>query len=403
MNDFCGLVMLVLDIDVLVVDCVVLVCVIDVLCVSVVECDCVGGYVVQEKQWFVDVGLLMFVVLCVFGGQEVVWFVIYDVIWQVVWVDSVFVYFVGFQCLQVVSVDVWGNVVQCECYLCGMVDGCWWWGNVVNLFDMWFVVMVMFDGGYWFDGVKGFCFGMCGLQWMMVFVYDLVIGCIVFGVVLIDWVGIIVNDDWDLVGQCQIDSGSVCFDGVMFVVDEVLYWLEVLLMLCVMLCMFVLQFVLMNLFVGFVEGVLGEVCDYVWQYGCLWIYLDVEWVEDDLYMLQCFGDMCVCVVVVVVLVDCVVYVLQYVWVWQDVLMVDECVEVVFVVLEVKIVVQCVVFDNGEVLFDVCGVCVMVVLFGFDCFWWNVCMYMLYDLFDYWLCDVGWFVLIDVLLLVLFYM
>lgn len=49
MNDFCGLVMLVLDIDVLVVDCVVLVCVIDVLCVSVVECDCVGGYVVQEK------------------------------------------------------------------------------------------------------------------------------------------------------------------------------------------------------------------------------------------------------------------------------------------------------------------------------------------------------------------
>ena len=64
---------------------------------------------------------------------------IYDAIRQIARVDSALAHLVGFQCLQVVSVDV-GNAAQRERYLRGTVEQQWWWGNAVNPLDTRLVV-----------------------------------------------------------------------------------------------------------------------------------------------------------------------------------------------------------------------------------------------------------------------
>lgn len=145
--------------------------------------DRAGGHAAREKQWIADAGLLTLAVPRAYGGQEASWPAIYGVIRQIARVDSALAHLLGFQCLQVVSVDVWGDAAQRERYLRGTVEHRWWWGNAVNPLDTRLVATATPDGGYRLDGVKGFCSGTRGSQRMTVSAHDCATGKPVFGVV----------------------------------------------------------------------------------------------------------------------------------------------------------------------------------------------------------------------------
>ncbi|MDI9647619.1 acyl-CoA dehydrogenase family protein [Burkholderia cenocepacia] len=396
MNDPRGPATLAPDTDAPAVDRAALARAIDALRVSAAERDRAGGHAAQEKQWLADAGLLTLAVPRAFGGQEAAWPAIYDVIRQVARVDSALAHLVGFQCLQVVSVDVWGNAAQRERYLRGTVDGRWWWGNAVNPLDTRLVATATPDGGYRLDGVKGFCSGTRGSQRMTVSAHDPAIGRTVFGVVPTDRAGITVNDDWDPVGQRQTDSGSVRFDGVTLAADEVLHRSEAPPTPRATLRTLVSQLVLTNLFVGLAEGALGEARDYVRQHGRPWIHSDVERAEDDPYTLQRFGDMRVRAVVAAALADRAANALEHAWARQDALTADERAEVALAVSEAKIVAQRAALDNGEALFDACGARATAASLGLDRFWRNARTHTLHDPLDYRLRDVGRFALTDAL-------
>ncbi|HDR9806439.1 TPA: acyl-CoA dehydrogenase family protein [Burkholderia cenocepacia] len=388
MNDPRGPATLAPDTDAPAVDRVALARAIDALRVSAAERDRAGGHAAQEKQWLADAGLLTLAVPRAFGGQEAAWPEIYDAIRQVARVDSALAHLVGFQCLQVVSVDVWGNAAQRERYLRGTVDGRWWWGNAVNPLDTRLVATATPDGGYRLDGVKGFCSGTRGSQRMTVSAHDPAIGRTVFGVVPTDRAGITVNDDWDPVGQRQTDSGSVRFDGVTLAPDEVLHRSEAPPTPRATLRTLVSQLVLTNLFVGLAEGALAEARDYVRQHGRPWIHSDVERAEDDPYTLQRFGDMRVRAIAAAALADRAANALQHAWARQDALTADERAEVALAVSEAKIVAQRAALDNGEALFDACGARATAASLGLDRFWRNARTHTLHDPLDYRLRDVG---------------
>lgn len=388
MNDPRGPATLAPDTDAPAVDRAALARAIEALRVSAAERDRAGGHAGQEKQWLADAGLLTLAVPRAFGGQEAAWPEIYDVIRQVARVDSALAHLVGFQCLQVVSVDVWGNAAQRERYLRGTVDGRWWWGNAVNPLDTRLVATATPDGGYRLDGVKGFCSGTRGSQRMTVSAHDPAIGRTVFGVVPTDRAGITVNDDWDPVGQRQTDSGSVRFDGVTLVPDEVLHRSEAPPTPRATLRTLVSQLVLTNLFVGLAEGALAEARDYVRQHGRPWIHSDVERAEDDPYTLQRFGDMRVRAIAAAALADRAANALQHAWARQDALTADERAEVALAVSEAKIVAQRAALDNGEALFDACGARATAASLGLDRFWRNARTHTLHDPLDYRLRDVG---------------
>ncbi|WP_049117181.1 acyl-CoA dehydrogenase family protein, partial [Burkholderia cepacia] len=135
MNDPRGPATLAAATDVSAVDPDALARVIETLRETAAARDRAGGHAAQEKQWLADAGLLTLAVPREFGGQEAGWPAIYDTIRRIARVDSALAHLVGFQILQVVSVDVWGSAAQRERYLRGTVEHRWWWGNAVNPID----------------------------------------------------------------------------------------------------------------------------------------------------------------------------------------------------------------------------------------------------------------------------
>ncbi|ABI90234.1 hypothetical protein CH72_4724 [Burkholderia ambifaria AMMD] len=354
--------------------------------------DRAGGHAAGEKQWLADAGLLTLAVPREFGGQEAAWPAIYDTIRQIARVDSALAHLVGFQILQIVSVDVWGSAAQRERYLRGTVEHRWWWGNAVNPLDTRLVATATPDGGYRLDGVKGFCSGTRGSQRMTVSAHDPETGRTVFGVVPTDRDGITVNEDWDPIGQRQTDSGSVRFDGVTLAPDDVLHRSETPPTPRATLRTLVSQLVLTNLFVGLAEGALAEARDYVLKDGRPWIHAGVAQASDDPYTLQRFGDMRVRAVAAASLADRAARELERAWSRRDALTADERAEVALAVSEAKIVAQRAALDNGEALFDACGARATAASLGLDRFWRNARTHTLHDPLDYRMRDVGRFAL-----------
>ncbi|KVO84639.1 acyl-CoA dehydrogenase family protein [Burkholderia ubonensis] len=392
MNDPRGPATLALETDAPVLNPDALARVIDALRGSAAARDRAGGHAAQEKQWLADAGLLTLAVPRAFGGQEAAWPVIYDAIRQIARVDSALAHLVGFQCLQVVSVDVWGSPAQRERYLRGTVADRWWWGNAVNPLDTRLVATATPDGGYRLDGVKGFCSGTRGSQRMTVSAHDPALGRTVFGVVPTARAGITVNDDWDPIGQRQTDSGSVTFDGVTLAPDEVLHRSEAPPTPRATLRTLVSQLVLTNLFVGLAEGALADAREYVLRQGRPWIHAGVERATDDPYTLQRFGGMRVHAVAAAALADRAADALQHAWTLRDALTADGRAEVALAVSEAKIVAQRAALENGEALFDACGARATAASLGLDRFWRNARTHTLHDPLDYRLRDVGRFAL-----------
>ncbi|WP_431824171.1 acyl-CoA dehydrogenase family protein [Burkholderia sp. F1] len=364
----------------------------DALRASAAARDRAGGHAAQEKQWLADAGLLTLAVPRAFGGQETAWPVIYDALRQIARVDSALAHLVGFQCLQVVSVDVWGSPAQRERYLRGTVAHRWWWGNAVNPLDTRLVATATPDGGYRLDGAKGFCSGTRGSQRMTVSAHDPALGRTVFGVVPTARAGITVNDDWDPIGQRQTDSGSVTFDGVVLAPDEVLHRSEAPPTPRATLRTLVSQLVLTNLFVGLAEGALADAREYVLKHGRPWIHAGVERATDDPYTLQRFGDMRVQAAAAAALADRAADALQHAWLQRDALTADGRAEAALAISDAKIVAQRAALANGEALFDACGARATAASLGLDRFWRNARTHTLHDPLDYRLRDVGRFAL-----------
>ncbi|WP_323120536.1 acyl-CoA dehydrogenase family protein [Burkholderia alba] len=368
----------------------------DALRASAPQRDRAGGHAEQEKSWIAGAGLLTLAVPRAYGGQEVGWPAIYHAIRAIARVDSALAHLLGFQCLQIVSVDVWGSDAQRERYLRGTVEHGWWWGNAVNPLDARLIARATPDGGYRLDGVKGFCSGTRGSQRMTVSAHDPETGKPVFAVVPTARAGITVHDDWDPIGQRQTDSGSVSFDGVRLEPDEVLHRSAQPPTPRATLRTLVSQLVLTNLFVGIAQGALAEARGYVNRHGRPWVHSGVANAADDPYTLQRFGEMRVQAIAAEALADRAARALQGAWTLHDALTADARAEVALAVSEAKIVAQRAALDVSEALFDACGARATAASLGLDRFWRNARTHTLHDPLDYRLRDVGRYALTGVL-------
>ncbi|WP_244104406.1 acyl-CoA dehydrogenase family protein [Burkholderia gladioli] len=354
---------------------------------SAAERDRRGGHAAREKAWMAALGLQTLAVPRAFGGQEADWPIVYQTIRAIARVDSALAHLVGFQVLQIVSVDVWGSEAQRERYLRGTVEQGWWWGNAVNPLDTRLVARQ--DGeGYRLDGIKGFCSGTRGSARMTISAHDPATGKPVFAVVPTGRDGITVHEDWDPIGQRQTDSGSVSFNAVRVEADEVLHRSETPPTPRATLRTLVSQLVLTNLFVGLAEGALAEARDYVSTRGRPWIHSGVANAQDDPYTLQRFGDMRVQAVAAEALADRAARGLQAAWDRKEALSADGRAEVALAISEAKIVAQRAALDAGEALFDACGARATAAPLAFDRFWRNARTHTLHDPLDYRLRDVG---------------
>ncbi|MCX4162380.1 MULTISPECIES: acyl-CoA dehydrogenase family protein [Paraburkholderia] len=360
----------------------------DALRATAAQRDRDGGHAAEEKQWIADAGLLTLAVPREFGGAGARWTDIYRTIRAIATVDSALAHLLGFQCLQVVSVDVWGNDAQRARYLRGTVDARWWWGNAVNPLDTRLVATATADGGYRIDGAKGFCSGTRGSQMMTVSAHDPATGKPVFGVVPTTRAGITVHDDWNPIGQRQTDSGSVSFEHVTLAADEVLHRSEVPPTPRATLRTLVSQLVLTNLFVGIAQGALEEARRYVTQHGRPWITSGVATATDDPYVIQRFGEMRLQAVSAEALATRAAEALDDAWQKGTALTAEERAHVALATSEAKIVAHRAALDVSENLFDACGARATGAPLALDRFWRNARVHTLHDPLDYRVRDVG---------------
>ena len=323
----------------------------DALRASAAQRDRDGGHAAREKQWIADAGLLTLAVPREFGGSGTRWPEIYETIRQIARVDSALAHLLGFTCLQVVSVNVWGNPEQRARYLGGTVEERWWWGNAVNPLDTRLVASATADGGYLLDGQKGFCSGTRGSHMMTVSGHDPVTGKAVFAVVPTTREGITVHEDWNPIGQRQTDSGSVSFVQVKVEPHEVLERADTS---YASLRTLISQQVLINLFVGIAQGALEEARAYVTQYGKPWISSGVEKATDDPYLIQRFGEMRLQAVSAEALAVRAAYALEDAWQQGPSLDAETRAQVALATSEAKIVAHRAALDVSEKLFDACG-------------------------------------------------
>ncbi|ASL47408.1 Dibenzothiophene desulfurization enzyme C [Burkholderia sp. AD24] len=357
----------------------------DALRASAAQRDRDGGHAAQEKQWIADAGLLTLAVPREFGGAGARWPDIYETIRQIARVDSALAHLLGFTCLQVVSVNVWGNPAQRAHYLRGTVEQGWWWGNAVNPLDTRLVASATTDGGYLLDGQKGFCSGTRGSQMMTVSAHDPVTGKPVFAVVPTAREGITVHEDWDPIGQRQTDSGSVSFARVVVEPHEVLQRADTP---YASLRTLISQQVLTNLFVGIAQGALEEARTYVTQHGRPWITSGVDKATDDPYLIQRFGEMRLQAVSAEALATRAASALDDAWQQGTSLTAETRAHVALATSEAKIVAHRAALDVSEKLFDACGARATHGPLALDRFWRNARVHTLHDPLDYRIRDVG---------------
>jgi alkylation response protein AidB-like acyl-CoA dehydrogenase len=360
----------------------------DALHATAAQRDRDGGHAALEKQWIADAGLLTLAVPREFGGAGAPWPAVYETIRAIARVDSALAHLLGFQCLQVVSVDVWGNHAQRARYLRGTVEARWWWGNAVNPLDTRLVATATADGGFRVSGQKGFCSGTRGSQMMTVSAHDPQTGKPIFAVVPTSRDGITVQEDWNPIGQRQTDSGSVSFEQAKIGPDEVLHRSEVPPTPRATLRTLVSQLVLTNLFVGIAQGALEEARRYVNQYGRPWISSGVEKATDDPYTIQRFGEMRLQTVGAEALADRAARVLDDAWQKGAALSAEERAHVALATSEAKILAHRAALEVSENLFDACGARATHAPLALDRFWRNARVHTLHDPLDYRVRDVG---------------
>ncbi|WP_144159774.1 acyl-CoA dehydrogenase family protein [Paraburkholderia sp. BCC1885] len=347
-----------------------------------------GGHAAREKQWIADAGLLTLAVPREFGGAGAAWPQIYETIRAIARVDSALAHLLGFQCLQVVSVDLWGNQAQRARYLRGTVEARWWWGNAVNPLDTRLIASATQDGGFRLNGQKGFCSGTRGSQMMTVSAHDPQTGKPIFAVVPTARDGITVNEDWDPIGQRQTDSGSVSFAQVKIEAEEVLHRSENPPTPRATLRTLVAQQVLVNLFVGIAQGALEEARRYVTQNGKPWINSGVEKATDDPYLIARFGEMRLQTIGAEALAGRAAQALDAAWQKGASLTAEERAHVALATSEAKILAHRAALDVSQNLFDACGARATHAPLALDRFWRNARVHTLHDPLDYRVRDVG---------------
>jgi alkylation response protein AidB-like acyl-CoA dehydrogenase len=366
---------------------------VDALRASAAARDAAGGHAAQEKQRIADAGLLTLTVPREFGGAGAGWFDAYRTVRTLAAADAALAHLLGFQFLQVASVDLWGSDEQRARYLRATVDERWWWGNAINPLDPRLAVAATGDGGYRLDGVKGFCSGTRGSQMMTLSAHDPSSSKPVFGIVPTTRSGITVNEDWDPIGQRQTDSGSVSFDGVTLAAHEVMHRPETP---RATLRTLVAQMVLTNLFAGIAFGALEEARQFVTQNGRPWINSGVARAVDDPYMIQRFGEMRLKAIGAEALADRAALALDDAWQKGGALTAGQRAQVALATSEAKVFAHRASLEVSEALFDACGARATGASLALDRFWRNARVHTLHDPLDYRVRDIGRYALLGTL-------
>ncbi len=357
------------------------------LALTAVSRDAQGGHAQRERERLRASGLLSQSIPIEFGGAGGNWFDVFRVVRRIAETDSAVAHLLGFHHLQVASLQLYANAQQRKTLLERTVEHGLFWGNALNPIDR-RVIATETDGGFDIDGIKSFCSGSVGSDFLTFSAWHAATQSNLIAVVPTQRVGVTVEGDWDAFGQRQTDSGTVTFNHVRLHADELLLKPGTQQNAFQTMRSCVAQLSMTNLYLGIARGALQAAIAYTKDIARPWQASGVARSADDPFIQQRYGDLHLRVKPATLLADQAAQALDQAFTFGHALTFEERAEVAIAVAEAKVLSHRAALAVTSELFDNLGARATSARYGFDRFWRNARTHTLHDPIDYKVRDIG---------------
>lgn len=360
---------------------------------TAIERDARGGSPTQELNRIRESGLLKLHIPEEFGGWGQDWITALKVVREIAKADGSLGQLLGYHYVNSVMPQLYGTPEQKAHFYRGLAENNWFFGDSVNPRDPDLVLTP--DGDHFrLNGVKNFSTGAKSSDIIVIAGTRSDLGNILFAPIPSNREGVILNDDWDYIGQRQTDSGSVEFQNVLIDRDEILGDPDSLAHPSpfATLVTLLIQSVFVNFYLGIALGAFKEAKKYTLSTTRPWIFSPAQTAQQDPYIIEQYGDLWVDLQAATSHADFVATVLQNAWNKGEQLTAVERGEAAVTIATAKVFTTRVALKTTSKIFEVTGTRAAASKHRFDRFWRNVRTHTLHDPVVYKVHEVGNWVL-----------
>ncbi|MCZ3379105.1 acyl-CoA dehydrogenase family protein [Rhizobium sp. AG207R] len=254
-----------------------------------VERDKLGGRPTEQIRLLKESGLPSAQIPTRYGGRGASWLSILRVVREFARTDGSLAHLFGYHHLPLNLVLFRGSDVQRERLLRASAAGNFVWGNSGNAMSKTSSGRRI-DNGWLINGKRPFSSGSHIADYIQIS-FENAEGERLTAAVPAGRQGIVIEDDWDGIGQRQTGSGTVSFHDLEIGDDELISSPAVPLTPYTSLTSLLQQSVLLNVFVGSAQGALEEGRAYTTTSSRPWIYSGVDKHTDDPWIKRQYGDL----------------------------------------------------------------------------------------------------------------
>jgi len=362
------------------------------LAVNAVERDREGGNAFEELEKLRNSGLLKLNIPSEYGGAGQPWSAVMRVIRELAKVDGSFAHLFGYHCLNMTIVHLTGTPEQAAHLYTETAKNNWFWGNANNSLDR--RVIGREEGDHYvLNGIKGFTSGSPYADILLISFRDYANEDIIHRAVIpASREGIIVNNDWDAIGQRQTGSGTLGYEDTIVykheLIDESYRKGTVLSTFPPILA----QLVLSNVFVGSAQGAIAEAAQYTRTQSRPWVTSGVEYAAEDRIIIRQYGELGIELEAAVSLVDRAMVQVDEAYAKGFDMTAEERGEAGYIVTSANVFSGNASLNICSRVFEVMGARATANKHGFDRFWRNVRTHTLHNPAEYKVLTAGNYIL-----------
>lgn len=352
---------------------------------TAVERDRAGGTAKTERDLLRSSGLLKLIIPSAQGGLGQDWITVMQINRRFAEVDSSIAHLFSYHHLGVIAPHLFGSPEQQQHYYQLTARHSLFWCNGFNPLDR-RVVLTPDGDRFRLNGIKSFCSGSVDSDLIPLTAVQAGVEGFRIVVVPTQRQGVIVNGDWDNMGQRQTDSGSITFDQVWVSPAEILTPTTSEVFRSFRACLTQITFT--NIYLGIALGAFAAAKDYTRTQTRPWLTSGVDQATADPYILHRYGEAWTNLQAAIALTDRANQQVQAAWEKAEALTVTERGECAIAIAAAKSFVTRVGLEITSQMFDLMGARATATHYGFDRFWRNLRTFTLHDPVDYKIRSLG---------------
>ncbi|MES0040461.1 acyl-CoA dehydrogenase family protein [Mesorhizobium sp. M0091] len=341
--------------------------------------DKAGGRPVEQIRLLKESGLPSAQIPKNYGGKGAPWLSVLRVVREFARTDGSLAHLYGYHHLPLNGVLFRGTDAQKDQLLTRSARENWVWGNSGNAMSK--TSTARRNGSGWIlNGFRPFSSGSHIADYIQVAWED---GQDRLAAAIpADREGIVIEDDWDGVGQRQTGSGKVTFKDVHIGDDELIGSPAVPLTPFQTLISLFQQAVLLNLFVGSAQGALSDGRDYTVSQSRPWVYSGYENHTDDPFVQRKYGDLYIRTLAAAELADVAARSLDAAYGKGEALTLEQRGQTAIDLATANVYAGQIGLDASSEVFEVMGARSATKANGYDRFWRNVRTHTLHNPAEY---------------------